>query len=411
MRAPNILVVVVDGLRASALGAYGNTSTPTPALDQFAADSYLLDCCFSPSVELVDIYRALWQSIHPARPSHIAAPSLHRILAANGYTSTLITDEPQLTSIAAADDFDQCFQLQETDSDTSLKRATVISNSSLAQMFAPTCEFVASKASGADSNQPRLIWAHSQGMYGPWNAPLELQQSQLDEGDPPPVESTMPPDFVISPADDPDAVFRFASAYAAQVIVLDECWNGLLQTIESVHEGDPWIVALLGARGFPLGEHLHVGGVDPRLYSEQLHVPCLIRKHDGTCRLARNGRLTSHLDLLPTLLSLVGVGVANANPECDGTNILPTAAISSPPPRDAHISTSGSTARAIRTADWCLRQDTHSSCGGELYVRPDDRWEANDVAKLCPEIVESLSHQMDESLQQLSRLDRESQTT
>ena len=52
MPAPNILVVVVDGLRASAFGAYGNTSFPTPALDQFAADSLLLDWCYAPSAEL-----------------------------------------------------------------------------------------------------------------------------------------------------------------------------------------------------------------------------------------------------------------------------------------------------------------------------------------------------------------------
>jgi len=26
----------------------------------------------------------------------------------------------------------------------------------------------------------------------------------------------------------------------------------------------------------------------------------------------------------------------------------------------------------------------------QLFVRPDDRWEANDVAGLCPDVVESL---------------------
>jgi hypothetical protein len=61
--------------------------------------------------------------------------------------------------------------------------------------------------------------------------------------------------------------------------------------------------------------------------------------------------------------------------------------------------------RSIRTAEWCLRQDvpfggnvTESSAehtSGELFVRPDDRWEANDVAKLCPDAVESLTKAMD----------------
>ena len=48
----NILVVVVDGLRASALGAYGNTTFSTPSLDQFAAESLLFDWCYAGSPEL-----------------------------------------------------------------------------------------------------------------------------------------------------------------------------------------------------------------------------------------------------------------------------------------------------------------------------------------------------------------------
>jgi hypothetical protein len=39
----------------------------------------------------------------------------------------------------------------------------------------------------------------------------------------------------------------------------------------------------------------------------------------------------------------------------------------------------------------------HASNGvatvSELFVRPDDRWEANDVAKLCPDVVEELRNQ------------------
>ena len=147
-------------------------------------------------------------------------------------------------------------------------------------------------------------------MYGPWDAPLELQQSLLDEGDPPPVQSTAPPDFMISPSDDPDVAFRFASAYAAQTLVLDECWDGVLQTLATAGDADDWIVVLIGARGFPLGEHRHVGGIDLRLYSEQLHVPWIIRLPGGLGRLARSGLLTSHLDLMPTLLGAIGQAAA-----------------------------------------------------------------------------------------------------
>ena len=72
----NVLVIVVDGLRASALGAYGNTSYPTPSLDRFAAESLLLDWCFAPSPDLPDIYRALWQPDDPVQnPASRFAPT------------------------------------------------------------------------------------------------------------------------------------------------------------------------------------------------------------------------------------------------------------------------------------------------------------------------------------------------
>ena len=42
--------------------------------------------------------------------------------------------------------------------------------------------------------------------------------------------------------------------------------------------------------------------------------------------------------------------------------------------------------RAIRTPAWYLR------AGGQpqLFVKPDDRWEINDVVSRCPDIVDGL---------------------
>src|SRR3954454_16258249 len=98
----NVLVIVIDGLRASALGAYGNTSYATPALEHFAAESLLLDWCFAPSPDLPDIYRALWHTSHNAK-SH-AIPSLPRMFADADYATKLVTDEDSLSTYASADE-------------------------------------------------------------------------------------------------------------------------------------------------------------------------------------------------------------------------------------------------------------------------------------------------------------------
>src|SRR6476620_2516358 len=109
MSKSHVLIVAVDGLRASALGAYGNTNYPTPAFDQFAAESLLLDACFAPSVELAAIFRALWYSWHPLRSpaadgADAPAQSLPRLFSDHGYSTTLIADE-SLFDVAGASDF------------------------------------------------------------------------------------------------------------------------------------------------------------------------------------------------------------------------------------------------------------------------------------------------------------------
>jgi arylsulfatase A-like enzyme len=216
-------------------------------------------------------------------------------------------------------------------------------------------------------------------MYGPWDAPLELQEELLarDEGDPPPADVLDPPDLRLDGSSDPDAAFRWSCAYAAQVMALDACLEGLCATIDAAGR-ERWLVVLLGVRGFPLGEHGRVGGVDGRLYTEQLHVPLIWRLADGSRKLARSGQLVSHTDLPPALL-------AAANGELFTTE------------HDALFAVGPAGERSIRTADWSFLakpcspdQQTGEDFSCQLFVRPDDLWEANDVSALCREETESL---------------------
>jgi arylsulfatase A-like enzyme len=398
----NILVVVVDGLRPSALGAYGNTTFDTPALNEFAAQSLLFDSCYAQAVELPEMYRALWCAQDPTLPpdpklSHIAAlqASFPQIAAEAGYITAFIADEADLTSVGAAARFRDVVNLGDSHAREKTSRASDTSGTFLAHSFAGLTSFLTKRSI---EETPKLVWFHTRGMYGPWDAPLEFQLLLLDDEDPPPVYSPVPPDFVVQSDADPDAVFRYACAYAAQIMVLDACWQSVLDTLDEF-AGHQWLVTLIGARGFPLGEHGRIGGIDARLYSEQLHVPWLIRFPDLRGRLARSSALTSHFDLLPTLMDLIGCSLAATPNAFDGKSILPVLSAVRPPWRD-EIQSKSPHACAIRTPAWYLRRgigqsdenqgSSSTTSPAELFVRPDDHWEANDVAKLCPEVVEEL---------------------
>jgi arylsulfatase A-like enzyme len=380
MPKSHVLVVAVDGLRASSLGAYGNTSYSTAALDQFAAESLLLDACFAPSSDVEAIYGSLWHARHPLRRPAPGAesPSLAHLFADQGYRTTLVTDDDALVDISRDADFEQLIQVPP----------------SMTGVFAAAGDSIF-LARGSSDNQPHFVWLHARGMYGPWQAPLALQQSLLDEGDPPPIESAEPPDLIITEGDEPDTAFRYGCAYAAQVMVLDDCWNGLMATVDEASRKDDWLIALLGVRGFPLGEHRRIGGIERRLYVEQLHVPWLVRFPDGRGRLSRRSQLTSHLDLLPTLAEWLEKERATPlaaprsllpAPCSDGLSVLPLIDALNPPWRDTLLSATHGT-RALRTPSWTLRQNGIA----ELFVRPDDRWEANEVAARCPDVATMLA--------------------
>jgi arylsulfatase A-like enzyme len=254
-------------------------------------------------------------------------------------------------------------------------------------------------------------------MYGPWDGPLELQESLLDEEDPPPMEDVASPELDLTQLEDPDLAFRCSCAYAAQIMVLDTCWAALMDTVAAASQASPWLVVLIGVRGFPLGEHQRIGGVDQRLYSEQLHIPWIVRFPDRRGALVRSHALTSHVDLLPTILDFIDKVSGAEAAGIDGMSVLPLVAAESAAWRDWLMATSHAGNNAIRTANWCLRQgavtspltapvrasDTDiESPSCELFVRPDDRWEANDVAKLCPEVVEQLTHAIGDVLQSIA---------
>ena len=175
-------------------------------------------------------------------------------------------------------------------------------------------------------------------------------------------------------------------------MVLDACWRVLADTLRNASGENEWLVMLLGGRGLPLGEHGRVGGIDPRLYVEQLHVPWLIRFPDCAGRLARSDRLVSQLDLAA---DHCGLGWRRCGEQSVANRrTKPTAAgraVRSPAWRDALVMGDTQERGAIRTSAWSLLyKPSGSEEKNELFVRPDDRWEANNVACLCPEIVDGL---------------------
>ena len=86
-------------------------------------------------------------------------------------------------------------------------------------------------------------------------------------------------------------------------------------------------------------------------------------------------------------------------------------------PRDRCVIVGNSAERALRTPGWLLRVPPaeasldDAEITAELYVKPDDRWEQNDVSIRCPDIVEGLKQVLDEFLSAAQENDPEKLTS
>jgi arylsulfatase A-like enzyme len=198
----------------------------------------------------------------------------------------------------------------------------------------------------------------------------------------------------VLPADfDPDVPLGYTYAYTGQVIALDACLTALLDRFRQSSLTRDALFVLLGARGFPLGEHRRVGGAEEILYGEAVHVPWLLRFPDGLGRLARSGALVQPGDLPATLLDWLGLGDRWRAPA--SRSLLPLARGEADQVRAQLRLTTTSGAAAIRTRDWqaIFPPDDEPA---ELYVKPDDRWEFNEVANRAPEVVAELREALHE---------------
>jgi arylsulfatase A-like enzyme len=161
----------------------------------------------------------------------------------------------------------------------------------------------------------------------------------------------------------------------------------LLEALEAAGIADSTLVALIGCRGFALGEHGVVGTDAMDLFSEITHVPLLVRLPGGLAPPPRMGHLAQPCDLGSILMQWFEASEQDASSRMvvAGDDAISAAA------RITAFSVGPENELALRTASWALRRFVTQRPDGteapaiELFSKPDDRWEANEIADRCPE--------------------------
>jgi hypothetical protein len=376
------LVIVVDGLRAASLGTYGNTSFPTPQLDELARQSLVVEWLLADSPTLDGFYRSVWNS--HSEEGHF----LPRILQHHGVRQWLMTDSPAIGEHFDVSVFDEVVSVDQGQD----RSAEEVEETHAARFFAQAIEQLALwQKEAAEQQRSGLLWIHFSGLCGPWDAPLELRSDLLDDEDP------LPPEFVRPPVslgtDDPDELLGCRVAYAAQVAVLDACLAGFVESFRAVPTNAQNLTVLTSSRGYSLGEHGCVGPNCAGLYSEQMHLPMLLMRKETHVPLPRVTGFALPTDLGATLREWFAAN--ESGDKSQGISLVPFLSGDPGQLRGVAIATSLNGEQTIRTPAWQLHQ-----CDAiELYAKPDDQWEANDVASRCPDVVQALGELLTQCLQ------------
>lgn len=393
----DVAVLMTDRLALGSLGAYGNGGAETPAFDRLAAESVLFDRFYTVSPTLEAAYRSFWTG-----DSGELSESLAQKAAEAGYLTILATDESALLDLEQAGSFKRVLSLEAPKPSGPVE---TIEETALYRFFAQTAETL---TNARREGRPLFFWGHSVGFAGVWDFPLSLRALfREDEEDPAPYAGLNPPFAELfgrikrkkrlaaadasSDIPDFDRLCEIAESYAAGCSVWDQGLEAFLGLLSAERFFDSGFLALGSTGGFPLGEHGRIGFAHdgaPLFYAEELHRPLLVRFPGPSDAAPRIDALVTETDLYRTLAALF------AGEECDqALGDLACGRLETIRPflRQTLALGEGSV-RGLTTPNWFLRVETAPGGGEstELYVRPDDRFDVNEVSTRCAETVEEL---------------------
>ncbi len=393
---PNLILVLVDTLRADHVGYHGYARQTSPNLDALAQRSVRFMNHYAHSSRTSTSVASLWTGLHP--PSHGVLNPLDRFNA----IGKLAQDQTTLAEILSRQGY-SCL--------------AIVTNPNLNPRFGyaqgfSTYEFM---PRGADirptkyrARRPFFFYLHYMQPHSPYNPPAHLRGLWADPayagpitGDHRQLDAILTGRLRVNAADRQ----RITTLYDQEIRHFDEHLGELLLMLEAGDLLRDTVLVVVADHGEELFDH---GGLlhGYTLYDEQLHVPLLI--HDP--RRPRSAQVldqTRNVDLLPTLLELLGV--RHGGP-LQGRSLVPLLAgrRRAPPAAPLPLYSQGQLhavkkvkLRSLEQGGWQLVQHLLPGPAPELYHVATDRHQQRNLYRQRPEQARAMEQAMKAFLERL----------
>jgi arylsulfatase A-like enzyme len=260
--------------------------------------------------------------------------------------------------------------------------------------------------------EPFMLWLDVFNPHGPWDSPQPFRDQYAtiepdefeageegdlveDDGEDVDLEEVRAlidvPAGAIGDVLDETELLRLRRTYAGAVTFTDKWLGVFFSALKRLGRMDDTLVIFTADQGEPLGEHGFVRRFRPWLYEELVHTPLIIRMPRGQFGGGRHQAIVQTVDLSPTILSALN---APPNELAHGHDLLPLIRGEQTKVRDYACMGMDVEEFAIRTHHWHfilpIETDPDEPRSTELYRKPEDRWDQNEVAAEHRDIADGL---------------------
>jgi arylsulfatase A-like enzyme len=431
---PNIVLVVLDATRAANLSCYGYERPTTPHLDRFAEDAVLYERAISPAgwtlPSHASMFTGLYPSSHGAHDQHKrlepGIPTLAEVLRANGVRTAAICHNPYAGPVTGLDRGFELFN-EPRDRRSRLRRVRrVVQRGSRAARRAVGRADSGARATTASARrlirdfakarQPFFLFVHYDEAHAPYRLPASADQflpagTRMREA----LRVNQDPwRYLIDPTSMTERDFEVLTGlYDGASNYLDEPFDELVSSLRDARILDSTMVIVTADHGENIGDH---GMMAHKycLYDTLLHVPLIVRFPAGTAAANREPRQVQTLDLMPTVLGMLGLEPPDGARPFEGRDLLSpeghpyTVAEQSRPDLrrfgerfpGVDVSRFDRALAAIRTDEYKF---TWASDGlHELYDLRSDPGETHNVVDDRPDVASALAAQLSPHIDRLT---------
>ncbi|MCP3960834.1 MAG: sulfatase [bacterium] len=384
----NVVLIVLDALRADRLSLYGNPERTSPNIDQLAATGVVFEHAIAqapwtpPSMATLftGTYQSFHQVTHSAKEKGVYSVlgdrmvTLAELFQQRGYHTGAVSAQPW---VAEATGFSQGF-------DDFVVFSGINDPFRTDKVMLDGLAWLNEKQTRAQKpTAPFFLYLHFINPHYPYAPPwpFDVGVGKAPERFAGGVSLEVLEDLGRPSPVAPAERDYLLSLYDSEIKYVDWWIGVLIRQLERRKILDKTLIVLTSDHGEAFYEHGRYGHVTT-LYNEMLHIPLVLSHPKLFPKERRVAEPVGTVDLLPTIAALAGLEVPAA---CQGENLLAE-------PLRGHAYAEGNKLASfkLQTPDWSLIVE-QSAGRVELYDSRADAGETTDLAPARPELVRDLT--------------------